>query len=274
MAVVVQNYKIGKGNPLCVMSGPCVIESRTHCLEVAHELKEMFEELGIPLIFKSSFDKANRSSSSSFRGPGLEAGLAILKEVKDRYGLPIISDIHCPEQVDAASEVCDILQIPAFLCRQTDLILKAANSQKVLSVKKGQFMSPWEMGNVVDKIRSTGNNQIILTDRGTSFGYQNLVSDMRAIPVMKDFGAVVCFDASHSVQLPGGMGHQSGGQREFIEPLASAAIAAGADCIFIESHPDPKNAKSDAATVFPFAKLPSLMKKLKKLYAVINENNE
>lgn len=270
MLLEVKNFCIG-GDTLVVMSGPCVIESEEHCLSAAGELKKICLDCGIDLIFKSSYDKANRSSGSSFRGPGVEEGLKILSRVKEELDLPIVSDIHLPEQALLAAEVCDIIQIPAFLSRQTDLLIAAADTGAIINIKKGQFMSPWDMVNAIEKIRSRGNDKIILTDRGASFGYNNLVSDMRAIPVMQKFGCPVCFDASHSVQLPGGLGAASGGQREFIPTLARAAIAAGADCLFIESHPDPDNAKSDAASVYDFRDLPGLLKDLKKIYNIIRE---
>lgn len=268
--VPVKDFFIGEGEPLAIMCGPCVIESEDHCLRAAEALKKIYTELGIHLIFKSSYDKANRSAYNSFRGPGLQEGLRILERVKNEFDLPIVSDIHSPEEAAAAGAVCDIIQIPAFLCRQTDLVTAAGRSGAIVSVKKGQFMAPWDMGNVVDKIQATGNMKIILVDRGTSFGYNNLVSDMRAIPIMKKFAVPVCYDATHSVQLPGGLGTSSGGQREFIPVLAKAALAAGANCLFMEAHPDPSNAKSDAASVISFHDLPQLLSKLKQLYEVIN----
>lgn len=231
--VPVHNFIIGKGQPLAVMSGPCVIESEAHALETASFLVELFASLGLNFIYKSSYDKANRSAHSSFRGPGLTEGLRILKKVKDTFNVPVVTDIHSPEEAKEAGKVCDILQIPAFLCRQTDLITAAAETGAVISVKKGQFMAPWDMDNVIKKIEAAGNDKIILVDRGTSFGYNNLVSDMRSIPIMQKLGFPVCFDASHSVQLPGGNGTSSGGQREFIPTLAKAAIAAGCNCLFM-----------------------------------------
>ena len=232
--VDISGIKIGAGQPLVMLSGPCVIENETHCMRAAEELKNIFSMHGIRLIFKSSYDKANRSSINSFRGPGLDEGLRILQKVKDELDLPVVTDIHTPEEAKAAGEVVDLLQIPAFLCRQTDLLVAAGETGKAVNVKKGQFMAPWDMGNVVEKLRATGNQNIILTDRGTSFGYNNLVSDFRSIPIMQGFGAPVCYDASHSVQLPGGQGTTSGGQREFIPTLIRSAIAAGADCLFLE----------------------------------------
>ena len=266
----IHNLTIGKQHPLAVMCGPCVIESEEHCLQAAAELKEIFLNSPTQLIFKSSYDKANRSSIDSFRGPGLEEGLRILQKVKETYDLPIITDVHSPEEARAAAEVADILQIPAFLCRQTDLLVAAAETGRVVSVKKGQFIAPWDMGNIVKKLESTGNRNLILTDRGTQFGYNQLVSDMRAIPIMQQHGYPVCFDASHSVQLPGGNGTHSGGQREFIPTLAKAALAAGADCLFIEAHPNPSEAKSDAASVLPFNELPALLEELSRLYEALH----
>lgn len=270
--VQIKDIQIGKGKPLAVMCGPCVIESEDHCMRVAEALKAIYSDAEVPLIFKSSYDKANRSSYRSFRGPGLEEGLRILQRVREEFGLPILTDVHTVEEATAAGEVCDVLQIPAFLCRQTDLIVAAASTGAVINVKKGQFMAPWDMKNVVDKIRSMKNEKIILTDRGTSFGYNNLVCDMRAIPIMQKFGVPVCFDATHAVQLPGGQGDSSGGEREFIPILAKAALAAGANCLFIEAHPDPKNAKSDASSVLDMAILPQLLSELKLLYEVVNRS--
>lgn len=269
--VKIKNFQIGDSEPLVMICGPCVIESEEHTLKAAETLKEIFNKTGIHFIFKSSFDKANRSAYHSFRGPGIDEGLRILEKVKKELDLPVTSDIHSPEEALVAAEVLDILQIPAFLCRQTDLIIAAAKTHKPVNVKKGQFMAPWDMKNVVEKIKSEGNQDIVLTDRGTSFGYNNLVSDMRSIPIMQSFGVPVCFDATHSVQLPGGQGTTSGGQREFIPVLAKAAIASGANCVFMEAHPNPKEAKSDASSVIDFKELPSLLATLEKLYHVINE---
>ena len=267
--VPIKNFFIGPQRPLVVISGPCVIEEEDHAFKSAEELKKIFSALGINFIYKSSYDKANRSAYASFRGPGLEEGLRILEKIKKELDLPVTTDVHSPEEATAAGAVCDILQIPAFMCRQTDLILAAANTGAVVNVKKGQFLAPWDMANVVDKILAAGNQKIILTDRGTTFGYNNLVSDMRTIPIMQKFGFPVCFDASHSVQLPGGHGNASGGQREFIPTLSKAAIAAGCNCIFMEAHPDPANAKSDKDSVMPFSELPSLMQELLKIYQIV-----
>ncbi len=268
--VPVKDFLIGSGENLAVMCGPCVIESEEHTMHSAEELKKIFQKLGIHFIFKSSFDKANRTSVNSFRGPGREEGLRILERVKKELDLPVVTDIHSPEDAVAAGEVCDVLQIPAFLCRQTDLIIAAAHTGAVINVKKGQFLAPWDMKNVVEKIQSCNNPNIILVDRGTTFGYNNLVSDMRAIPIMQSYGVPVCFDATHSVQLPGGQGSSSGGQREFIPVLAKAAIAAGANCLFMEAHPNPALAKSDAASVLDFKDLPKLLEKLLQIYQVVN----
>jgi len=271
--IKVGNFYIGPGSPLAVMSGPCVIESEDHALLAAENLCEIFSQLPeVNFIYKSSYDKANRSANASFRGPGLQKGLAILQRIKKEFNIPVLTDVHTPEEALAAGEVCDIIQIPAFLCRQTDLILAAGQSGAVVNVKKGQFMAPWDMKNVIDKLLSTGNQQIILTDRGTSFGYNNLVSDMRAIKILGDFGYPVCYDASHSVQLPGGHGDASGGQREFIPTLSQAAVAAGSHCLFIESHPNPALAKSDKDSVYPFSELPELIRQLSLIYKVVQKN--
>lgn len=264
--VKVKDFFIGPKQPLAVICGPCVIESEEHTLRVAEELKEIFSERSISFVFKACYDKANRSSIHSFRGPGIEKGLKILERVQRELDLPVLTDVHSPEEALMAGAVCDMIQIPAFLCRQTDLIAAAASTPAAVNVKKGQFMSPWEMKNVVEKFVSCGHRRIVLTDRGTSFGYNNLVSDMRAIPIMQQFGFPVCFDASHSVQLPGGLGTSSGGQREFIPTLARCAIAAGCEAIFIEAHPEPEKAKSDAATVLPFDLLRRLLRELEMLY--------
>jgi 3-deoxy-8-phosphooctulonate synthase len=264
--VNVKNFLIGPKQPLTVICGPCVIESEEHTMRMAEELKALFSTHPFSFIFKACYDKANRSSIHSFRGPGIEKGLKILERVQKELDLPVITDVHSPEEALIAGSVCDMIQIPAFLSRQTDLIAAAASTKAAINVKKGQFMAPWEMKNVVDKILSCGHRRILLTDRGTSFGYNNLVSDMRAIPIMQKFGFPVCFDASHSVQLPGGLGTSSGGQREFIPTLARCAIAAGCNALFIEAHPDPSSAKSDAATVMPFDELSRLLREVEMLY--------
>ncbi len=268
--VKIADFFVGKGNPLTIMSGPCVIESESHTLKCAEMLSEMMQKLNVNFIFKASYDKANRSSINSFRGPGIKEGLRILQKVKDEFKVPVISDVHTPEEVPYAQEVLDVLQIPAFLCRQTDMILAAAKSKKPLHIKKGQFVAPHDMGNVVDKAVSVGNDQIILCDRGTCFGYNNLVSDMRAIPIMQRYGYPVCFDASHSVQLPGGNGTSTAGDREFIPYLAKAAVASGCEALFIESHPSPQEAKSDSASVYPMDKLFTLLKQLVAIHNVVS----
>ena len=267
----IANFSIGQREPLAIIAGPCVIESEEHTMRCAEELQRIVKRHPFSYIFKASYDKANRSANASFRGPGLEKGLRILERVRREFDLPVLTDVHSPEEATAAAEVCDIIQIPAFLCRQTDLILAAGNTKAAVNVKKGQFLAPWDMKNVVEKLLSCGNERILLTDRGTSFGYNNLVSDFRAIPIMQQFGFPVCFDATHSVQLPGGLGHASGGQREFIPTLARAAIAAGCNALFIEAHPTPAEAKSDAATVMSFDALQMLLQQIEKLYEAMQE---
>ncbi len=264
--VPIKNFFVGEKQPLTIFCGPCVIESEEFTLRVAAELKTIFSRHPFQLIFKASYDKANRTSIASFRGPGLENGLRILERVQSEFDLPVLTDIHSPEEAAIAGSLCDVIQIPAFLCRQTDLLIAAAQTPAAINVKKGQFLAPWDMKNVVDKLVSCGNERIILTDRGTSFGYNNLVSDMRAIPIMQKFGFPVCFDATHSAQLPGGQGATTGGQREFIPTLAKAAIAAGANALFIEAHPNPALAKSDATTVLPFDALKTLLTQVERLY--------
>jgi 2-dehydro-3-deoxyphosphooctonate aldolase (KDO 8-P synthase) len=264
--VTIGDVQIGKDKPLAFICGPCVIESEAHTLHCAETLQKFFSKANVPWIFKASYDKANRSSAISFRGPGIDLGLKILEKVRQEFGVPVTSDIHAVTEVKAAASVCDLLQIPAFLCRQTDLILAAAETNKPISVKKGQFMAPWDMRNVVEKIESTGNKDIILIERGSSFGYNNLVCDMRSIPEMQKLGVPVCFDATHAVQLPAGAGKESSGQREFIQPLAKAAVAAGCNCLFIEAHPEPSLAKSDASTVMPFSELEHFIAAIKRLH--------
>jgi 2-dehydro-3-deoxyphosphooctonate aldolase (KDO 8-P synthase) len=271
--VGVKDFFIGQGEPLVIISGPCVIESEEFALQTAGALKEIFSSLGIPLIYKSSYDKANRSSYDSFRGPGLEEGLRILERVKKEFNLPILTDVHSPQEALAAAEVCDVLQIPAFLCRQTDLVIAAARTGRVINVKKGQFLSPWEIQNIIDKILSTHNQEILITERGTSFGYNNLVSDMRAIPIMQSFGFPVCYDATHSLMLPGGQGKSSGGQREFIRPLTNAAAGAGCNAFFIECHPHPPHALSDRDTVLPIADLKKIVSEAKSIYDIVQKSN-
>lgn len=267
--VDVAKFKIGPKKPLTVICGPCVIESKQHAFEMADSLKSLFGKLGINLIFKASYDKANRSAFTSFRGPGIEEGLEILSEVKAKFDLPVTSDVHLPEEAPRAAQVLDLLQIPAFLCRQTDLVHAVAKTGKPVSVKKGQFLAPWDMKNVVKKIEAAGNENIILIERGASFGYNNLVFDPRSIPLMRALGYPVCFDATHSAQLPGGQGETTGGQRDMIPTLAKAAVAAGADMLFMEAHNDPDKAKSDSATVLNVKQLPELLSELKSIYHIV-----
>lgn len=270
--VKVGTIEIGGGLPLAVIAGPCVIESRDSALRHAAALKEKADRIGVPYIFKASYDKANRSSVHSFRGPGLEKGLEILAEVKKKIGVPVLTDVHEIDQVKPAQEVVDILQIPAFLCRQTDFVLAVANSGKVVNVKKGQFLAPWDMGNIVEKIRGTGNDQILLTERGASFGYNNLVSDMRSLVVMRELGYPVIFDATHSLQLPGGLGNASGGERKYIAALARAGAAAGIDALFMEVHEDPDHAKSDGPNSLDLKDFEGLLKTVKQLDALVKES--
>lgn len=263
--VEVGNFKIGAGRPLAVIAGPCVIESQESALRHASLLKEAADRAGVPYIFKSSYDKANRSSASSFRGPGLERGLEILAEVKRKVGVPILTDVHESAQVVAVQQIADVLQIPAFLCRQTDFVLAVANSGKVVNVKKGQFLAPWDIANVVDKILSTGNDRVLLTERGVSFGYNNLVSDMRSLVWMRELGYPVIFDATHSLQLPGGLGHASGGERKYIPALARAAVAVGIDALFMEVHENPDQALSDGPNSLPLKDFEKLIGAVKQI---------
>lgn len=263
--VGVGSFEIGAGRPLAVIAGPCVIENRESALRHASLLKEAADRVGAPYIFKSSYDKANRSSATSFRGPGLENGLEILAEIKRKVGVPILTDVHESAQVTAVQQVADVLQIPAFLCRQTDFVIAVANSGKVINVKKGQFLAPWDIGNVVDKIVSTGNDQVLLTERGVSFGYNNLVSDMRSLVVMRELGYPVIFDATHSLQLPGGRGTASGGERKYIPALARAAVAAGVDALFMEVHEDPDQALSDGPNSLPLKDFEKLIGAVKQI---------
>lgn len=263
------SLRLGIGNPLFLIAGPCVIESESHARKMAEKVSKIAADAGVPYIFKASYDKANRSSVKAYRGPGLKDGLRILAKIKSDLNLPILTDIHESSQAQPAAEVCDILQIPAFLARQTDLLLAAAKTGRIINVKKPQFVSPWDMANVVEKIASTGNKDIILTERGASFGYQNLVVDMRSFPILQKLGYPVVFDITHSVQIPGGQGHGSGGQPEFIEPLARAGVAAGVDGIFLETHDNPAEALSDGANALPLSQLPALLKRLKELSTVV-----
>ena len=263
------DFQVGIDQPLFLIAGPCVIESEQLILDTAGTLKEITAALGIPFIFKSSFDKANRSSHKSFRGPGMEAGLAILEKVKAQIGVPVLTDVHEDTPLDEVAAVADVLQTPAFLCRQTNFIQNVARQGKPVNIKKGQFLSPWDMKNVSDKALATGNEQIMVCERGASFGYNNLVSDMRSLAVMRDTGVPVVFDATHSVQLPGGQGSCSGGQREFVPVLARAAVAAGVSGVFMETHPDPANALSDGPNAWPLAQMQALLAALKQIDTVI-----
>ncbi|NOY54131.1 MAG: 3-deoxy-8-phosphooctulonate synthase [Deltaproteobacteria bacterium] len=267
--VQIGKVRIG-GGALVLIAGPCVIESESLVLKTAERLKRIAADARMPLIFKSSFDKANRSSYASFRGPGLTEGLKILQRVREEFDLPVLSDVHREEEVGPAAEIIDVLQVPALLCRQTDFLMAVARSGRAVNVKKGQFMAPWDMKNVVEKIRQAGNEQIILTERGSSFGYNNLVSDMRSLPVMRDLGVPVVFDGTHSVQLPGGQGTVSGGQREFVPALTRAAVAAGVDGIFLEVHPDPDRALCDGPNMLALSSLPELLRQVIGIHAVVS----
>ncbi|MGE0645048.1 MAG: 3-deoxy-8-phosphooctulonate synthase [Nitrospira sp.] len=264
--VQIGSFRVGQGQLPFLIAGPCVIESEQIVMETAGRIAEIAKALGIPYIFKSSFDKANRTSITSFRGPGLEKGLAVLKKVKDQLSLPVLTDVHTEEQATEAGKVVDVLQIPAFLCRQTDLLIAAAKTGAVVNVKKGQFLSPHEIGNAVKKIEECGSHRIVLTERGSSFGYNNLVVDMRSFPIMRGFGYPVVFDATHSVQLPGGGGTKSSGQREFVEPLACAAAGAGVDGFFMEVHPNPDEALSDGPNMVPLHQLKSLLERVLRVW--------
>jgi 2-dehydro-3-deoxyphosphooctonate aldolase (KDO 8-P synthase) len=270
--VIVGRHRLGQG-PLFVIAGPCVIEDLGLILEVAAEAKRITAALGLPYIFKSSFDKANRTSVDSFRGPGLETGLGLLERVKTEVGVPVLSDIHSPEQAVPAARVLDVIQIPAFLCRQTDLLLAAAGTGRPINLKKGQFLAPQDVSQAIGKIESAGNDQILLTERGSSFGYNNLVVDMRSIPIMAELGHPVVFDATHSVQLPGGQGTCSGGDRRFVPTLAKAAVAAGAHGVFVEVHPDPDRARCDGPNSWPLARLEDLLQTLSAVKAAARKDD-
>lgn len=267
--VVVGSVPIGAGRPFAFIAGPCVIESRDHCLRHAQALRAIAERVVVPFIFKSSFDKANRTSLSSFRGVGLDAGLEILATVQREIGVPVLTDVHESSQIEAVAQVVDVLQTPAFLCRQTDFLLDVARAGKPVNVKKGQFLAPWDMRPVIEKMASTGNHQLLLTERGYSFGYNNLVVDMRSLAVMAECGYPVIYDAGHSVQLPGGQGGASGGQRQFIRSLARAAVAVGVDAVFLEVHEDPDNAKSDGPNSYRLDELEVLLHELKRIDAIV-----
>jgi 2-dehydro-3-deoxyphosphooctonate aldolase (KDO 8-P synthase) len=269
--VRVGKLKIGEAQPLAVIAGPCVIESESHALKMAGRLAAAARELGVSYIFKASYDKANRTSLDSYRGPGVGRGLEILARIKKDLGVPVLTDVHAPEQVGAAAAVCDILQIPAFLSRQTDLLLEAGRSGAVVNIKKGQFLSPWDIRHAVEKVRSTGNDRILVTERGASFGYNNLVVDMRGLAVMKEFGVPVILDVTHSLQLPGGAGNRSGGQPQYIETLARAGVAAGVDGVFLEVHDHPDRALSDGANSLELRRFKRLVARLRDLYEFVRK---
>ena len=266
----IRNVTFGGGD-LSFLLGPCVIESEQHALFMAQEINDICNHVGVGFVYKSSFDKANRSSIESFRGQGMESGLEVLARVKADIGVPVITDIHETWQVDKVAEVADVLQIPAFLCRQTDLLVEAAKSGRAVNVKKGQFLSPWDAENIVDKLRAAGCQEILLTERGTSFGYNNLVVDLRSFPVMRSFGVPVVFDVTHSLQLPGGLGKATGGQSQYIEDFARAGVACGVDAVFMEVHDDPSKAPSDGPNQLPLNRLEKLLTKLKQIHLLVNE---
>jgi 2-dehydro-3-deoxyphosphooctonate aldolase (KDO 8-P synthase) len=270
--VDIGTFTVGQGQRPFLIAGPCVIESEQLVIETAGRIAEIAKALGVPYVFKSSFDKANRTSITSFRGPGLEQGLEVLAKVKKQIGVPVLTDVHTEIQATQAGRIVDVLQIPAFLCRQTDLLIAAAQTGKVVNVKKGQFLSPLEMANAVKKVEECGNRRIVLTERGSSFGYNNLVVDMRAFPILRSFGYPVVFDATHSVQLPGGGGTKSSGQREFVEPLACAAAGAGVDGFFMEVHPNPNEALSDGPNMVPLHQLKSLLERVMRICDAAKQN--
>ncbi len=272
---IIRLGKIALGGelPFVLIAGPCVIESRASTVRMAGELVRLTRRLNIPFIFKASFDKANRTSSDTFRGPGLEAGLEVLQEVKERFGVPVLSDVHEVSQVNAAAKVLDVIQIPAFLCRQTDLILAVAETEKVINVKKGQFLAPWDVRSIVKKVESVGNRKLLLTERGVTFGYNNLVTDFKAFQIMRETGYPVVYDVTHSVQQPGGLGNASGGQSEFIPLLARCGVAAGVDAIFMETHTNPKKALSDGPNMIAIRKLEPLLKQLVLIDRLVKNRN-
>jgi 2-dehydro-3-deoxyphosphooctonate aldolase (KDO 8-P synthase) len=266
------NFEIANDKPFTLIAGPCQLESEAHAIKMSNELKKIATELGINLIYKTSFDKANRTSLKGKRGIGLEKSLSIFDRIRKEVGLPVLTDVHTAEQCSIVADHVDVLQIPAFLCRQTDLLIAAAKTKKIINVKKGQFLAPWDMANVIKKIEDSGNKNILITERGATFGYNTLVSDMRALPIMSKFGFPIVFDATHSVQQPGGMGEKSGGQREFVPHLARAATAVGIGAIFIETHEDPDNAPSDGPNMIPLSELKNLLKKLTEIDNLIKKN--
>lgn len=267
--IKVGNIKIGANNSLVLIAGPCVIESETQTLAMAKKIKDITDKLKIPFIFKSSFDKANRLSIDSYRGPGLKKGLEILNKVKQKIKVPILSDIHCSKEIDVASKVLDIIQIPAFLSRQTDIVVAAAKTGKVINIKKGQFLAPWDIAPIIKKIESVGNKKILITERGVSFGYNNLVTDLRSLKIMQDFGYPVVYDATHSVQIPGGKGSCSGGQREFVTALSRAAVAFGCNGLFLEVHSDPDKAPCDGPNMINLKELENLIRQVKRIEAAL-----
>jgi len=263
------NIKIGDKSPLVLIAGPCVIESEAHCLDTAKKIKDIAQDLDIPFIFKSSFDKANRLSIDSYRGPGFKRGLEILGKVKQKIKVPVLSDIHCQNEIKEAAKILDIIQIPALLCRQTDIAVAVALTGKVINIKKGQFLAPWDILPIIKKIESTGNKSILITERGACFGYNNLVSDFRSLAIMREFGYPVIYDATHSVQLPGGKGASSGGQREFVAGLSRAAVAFGCDGLFLEVHPDPDKAPCDGPNMIDLKELQKLIKQIRRIEAAL-----
>jgi len=267
--VKVKNITIGDRNPLVLIAGPCVIESESSCLDIAKKIKDIAVKESVPFIFKASFDKANRLSINSYRGPGIKKGLDVLRKVKQKLNLPILSDVHCVKEIAEAKDVLDIIQIPAFLCRQTDIVVAAAKTGKIVNIKKGQFLAPWDMASIINKAESAGSRKIVITERGTSFGYNNLVTDFRALSIMREFGYPVVYDATHSIQLPGGRGSSSSGQREFVEGLSRAAVAFGCDGLFLEVHPDPDKAPCDGPNMINLKSLQALLKQVKKIRAAL-----
>jgi 2-dehydro-3-deoxyphosphooctonate aldolase (KDO 8-P synthase) len=274
IGITVNDITVGNGYPLVIIGGPCVIENEDITFHTAATLKQLCSEAGFPFIFKSSFDKANRTSMTSYRGPGSDKGLAILADVKQKFDIPVLADIHSVQEVKPAAEVLDVLQIPAFLCRQTDLILAASNTGKPVNIKKGQFLAPWDIKNIIDKFLSTGNTNLCITERGVSFGYNNLVVDFRGFPLMRAFGYPLVFDVTHSLQLPGGQGDRSGGQREFAEPLARAAVAVGVDGLFMEVHPDPARALCDGPNMIPLDEISRLLRVVKGIHDLVSRKEE
>ncbi|MDP3260133.1 MAG: 3-deoxy-8-phosphooctulonate synthase [Thermodesulfovibrionales bacterium] len=269
MEIKINNIRVGNNNPPLIIAGPCVIESEDVTLHTAQRLKDICGSIGLPFVFKCSYDKANRTSIKSFRGPGIEKGLRILSDIKNKLNIPVISDVHSIAEVKPASEVLDALQIPAFLCRQTDLISAAAKTGKPVNIKKGQFLAPWDVKNIIEKFTAEGNHNLFITERGASFGYNNLVVDFRAFPIMRSFGYPVIFDVTHSLQLPGGQGSSSGGQREFAEPLARAAVAVGVDGLFFEVHPEPEKALCDGPNMIKLDDLEKILSTIKAIYELL-----